>query len=160
MLNILSISTDYFRRLDYKVVMRWLTTCIPNIQSPSNNGVLSEFPFRFPSTSPAVRTPRRRKIPRPVQALQSVCPLPSLPCPQDRLSLFAAHNTKYPNAIVANVPRTETTAVKNVKVLTLHPNGIARSSHRSLDPKGQIFEELRGAKIGKRVGLGTQVDVC
>ncbi|KAB8244370.1 hypothetical protein BDV35DRAFT_292714 [Aspergillus flavus] len=136
--------------------MPWLPTYISSIQSPSNNGVLSE----FPSTSPTVRTPRRRKTPRPSQALQSVYPPPSLPCPQDCLSLFVAHNTKYPNATVVNVPRTETTAVKNVKVLTLHPNGIARSSHRSLDPKGQIFEEPRGAKMGKRAGLGTQVEVC
>ncbi|KAK1143925.1 hypothetical protein N8T08_005832 [Aspergillus melleus] len=65
-----------------------------------------------------------------------------------------------PSATAANVLNTDPTAVRNVMVLTLHPNGRARSSQRSFAPRGQIWEELRGASMGRCEGLGTQVDVC
>lgn len=51
-----------------------------------------------------------------------------------------------------------TTAVKKVMVLTSHPSGVARSSHRSLSPRGQMVEDLMGARIGKVFGFGTQVE--
>lgn len=50
--------------------------------------------------------------------------------------------------------------VRSVIVLTLHPNGMARRSQRSLEPRGQIFGEDIGANMGRRDGLGTQVEDC
>lgn len=65
-----------------------------------------------------------------------------------------------PNAspTTASVPTTATITLKRVTVLTLHPNGLARNSHRSLDPRGQISGEVMGAKIGRREWFGTQVE--
>lgn len=63
-----------------------------------------------------------------------------------------------PSPTAASVPATATIAVRRVSVLTLHPNGLARSSHRSLGPSGQISGVLMGAKIGRRERLGTQVE--
>ncbi|PLN84388.1 hypothetical protein BDW42DRAFT_46206 [Aspergillus taichungensis] len=57
------------------------------------------------------------------------------------------------------VPRTDTTTLRNVTVLTWHPKGGVRSSHRSFCPRGQIPAFVRGARMGKWEGLGTQVDV-
>lgn len=54
--------------------------------------------------------------------------------------------------------KTEIMAVKSVTVLTLHPSGTARSSQRSLEPRAQMFSDVIGARIGKRDGLGTQVE--
>lgn len=49
-------------------------------------------------------------------------------------------------------------AVKSVTVLTLQPSGKARSSQRSLSPRAQMFFDVIGARMGKRDGLGTQVE--
>ena len=53
---------------------------------------------------------------------------------------------------------TEIMAVKSVTVLTLQPSGKARSSQRSLSPRAQMFFDVIGARMGKRDGLGTQVE--
>lgn len=58
----------------------------------------------------------------------------------------------------ASVPSTETITDRTVKVLAWHPNGVALSSHLSLEPRGQIFSEPKGANIGTSDGLGTQVE--
>lgn len=69
-----------------------------------------------------------------------------------------AHTRPNPSPIVTSVPTTAIIAVKTVMVLTLQPNGRARSSHLSLYPRGQIASELIGPRIGRRERLGTQAE--
>lgn len=61
--------------------------------------------------------------------------------------------------MAANVAATDTRAVRNVNVLTLHPKVVVRSSHRSFDPNGQICEEPRGDKMARDARFGTQVEL-
>lgn len=72
--------------------------------------------------------------------------------------LFARHNIPHPAAIAAKVPSIETTTEMTVKELALHPNGRVRSSHLSSVPRGQMWDEPMGARIGRRAELGTQVE--
>ncbi|PYI12488.1 hypothetical protein BO78DRAFT_381669 [Aspergillus sclerotiicarbonarius CBS 121057] len=89
-----------------------------------------------------------------------LCPPPPPPpfLPHLLPKTFTNQPTKTNNPNATTVPETDPTAVRNVVVLTPHPNGTARSSQRSLDPSGQIWDECRGARIGKGAGLGTQVE--
>jgi hypothetical protein len=64
----------------------------------------------------------------------------------------------HPAPIVISVPNIDTMTDRTVRELALHPNGRARSSHLSSGPSGQMWAEPMGDKIGRRTGLGTQVD--
>ena len=56
------------------------------------------------------------------------------------------------------VEDTATLVDSTVNVLTLHPRGVARSSHLSFEPRGHIWSDNIGASIGTRPSLGTQED--
>lgn len=57
----------------------------------------------------------------------------------------------------ANVDAIDTVTLRNVTVLTAHPNSFPRSSHRSAR-SGQILGLVIGARRGQVAGFGTQVD--
>ena len=57
----------------------------------------------------------------------------------------------------AKVDAIDTMTLKNVVVLTAHPNSFPRSSHRSAC-SGQISGLERGVRRGQVAGFGTQVD--
>ena len=56
-----------------------------------------------------------------------------------------------------NVLRTPTTTDINVMVEQRQEKGLALISHRSRQPRGQIFSLRMGARIGNEWALGTQV---
>ena len=60
-------------------------------------------------------------------------------------------------AIKAKVDAIDTMTLKNVTVLTAHPNSFPRSSHRSAC-SGQMSGLEIGVRIGQVAGFGTQID--
>lgn len=143
----------------------------------SNSGLLSPSPSLisplspppWPSISPSTRAVRkllRGNVPDLILATQDpllpVSLLPNLSTPHFALPHAHAHvhnrTARHPTASTTKVPTIDPTHVNSVSVLMLHPNGTARSSHRSFCPSGQTSVERTGARIGKDERFGTQVD--
>ncbi len=57
----------------------------------------------------------------------------------------------------AKVDAIDTMTLKNVAVLTAHPNSFPRSSHRSAR-SGQMLGLEIGVRMGQVAGFGTQID--
>ena len=60
-------------------------------------------------------------------------------------------------AMKAKVDAIDTMTLKNVTVLTAHPNSFPRSSHRSAC-SGQMSGLEKGVRRGQVAGFGTQID--
>ena len=62
----------------------------------------------------------------------------------------------HPEVTAAKVPTTATTTLRNVMVLTSHPNPLARNSNRSA-LNGQMFGSTIGERRGNVCALGIQM---
>ncbi|KAI1953832.1 hypothetical protein LOZ05_002556 [Ophidiomyces ophidiicola] len=86
-------------------------------------------------------------------------PIPSSSSPRFSLNLLVtAEVTTHKIAASIKVTNTAIAVAKTVNVLTAHPKGRDRSSHRSFGPRAHIESFPSGERMGIEALLGTQVE--